>query len=731
MHVRTYLLASAMFAWPAIATAQTAPEAAPAEILVTGQRVNTLNEVTRTGTRLGLTALETPATINTVSGDEIRLRGDLDLQSAVTRAPGVTLNANQGNGGTALAARGFSGQGSVLQLVDGIRLFPVAGTITFPTDPWMVERVEVLNGPASVLYGQGALGGSVNFVSRQANRERTVIEGEAGYGSQNSAHIAAGVGGPATDRLSYRFDASYRRSDGFVDRGRSRSLALAGTIRWQATDAFSVQVRETYGDQKPMRWFGTPLVDGRLDSRIRDRNYNVADAQIRYRDNQTVLTAEWTPSSAITIRNDAYRLTSKRLFKDLEYYCAVPASGVCRNGNNAGIYGFDPATPGLIFRSGNTGIIHDQEQWGDQGTARASFALSRGISNDLVVGFDVNAIDLTYSHDFASVQQYDTVAREGFAPGLFLDTVGILPRYKTRTREYAFFAEDRLKLGPAFSLVAGIRYEHDNVRRANIVYGANGSVSEVNAFPLGQTERNLQNTTYRIGGVYQPRSNISLYVQYTTGVDPLGTLTTYSTSGSQFFFTNATGNQIEAGAKATFLDGRGTATFAAYRIVKNKLVAQRTPTSPVEQIGQRSSKGLEASLGLALPAGFSIEANGTVLDARYDDFTSGGVSYKGNTPLNVPQASGNLWLRWSQGKLAAQAGLRYVGHSWSDDANTYRLPAYAVVDGGISYALTRQLALDLHVYNLFDKDYVTNAYQDEQWILGRPRSVDVTLRARF
>jgi len=223
---------------------------------------------------------------------------------------------------------------------------------------------------------------------------------------------------------------------------------------------------------------------------------------------------------------------------------------------------------------------------------------------------------------------------------------------------------------------------------------------------------------------------VSLYAQYATGVDPLGTLTTYSTGQVQF--SNATGDQVEIGAKAVFLGGRGTATIAAYRIVKKGLLAQRTPTSPLEQIGQRSAKGIEAAVSLDLAHGFGIDANGSILDARFDDFLSGGADFAGNTPPDVPERMANLWLRWdATHQLQARAGLRYVGRQFSDNANRFRLPGYATVDATLSYAVTRNVAVDLHVYNLFDKDYATNAYNDQQWVLGRPRSVDVSLRAGF
>jgi len=693
------------------AGAETAADGS-AEIIVSGVRPGALLQETETGSRLGLTALETPASVAQIDGDAIRARGDLDIMSAVTRAPGVTTSANPGNGGTALSLRGFSGQGSVLQLVDGVRLFPVAGTITFPTDPWNVERIELLNGPASVLYGQGALGGAVNIITRSPNAERTEFDAEAGYGSQDSWRAAAGVGGPLGEMLSYRIDASYRASDGYVDRGHSKSLALSGALRFRPSDSFTLTLRNDYGNQRPMEYFGTPLIDGALVKDNQRRNYNVADASLHYRDNRTTLTADWTVAEGITLSNAAYRLTSKRLFKNLESY----------------FYNDDT---GLINRMDNLGIFHDQTQYGDQATIRISKPIA-GLKNDLVVGFDANLIKLTYSNDFGSDPQEDAVDPFDFDPGLFYDTQGIAPRYRTRTNEYSVFAEDRLALTDQLSVVAGIRHERDKVQRWNIVYNPDGSISEVNAFPNGATNRKFRNTTWRIGGVYQPTSNISFYGQYSTGVDPLGTLTTFTTNATQFAFTNATGDQVEGGIKAMFLDGKGSATLAAYRIVKKKLVAQQTPTSPIEQIGQRSAKGVEASVTLQLTDRFGIDANGTVLDANFDDFISGGTSYTGNTPPNVPEVAANLSVYWAPiDALRANASLRYVGRSFSDNANSHRVPGYAVVDAGLTYAFTPNLAANLRVYNLFDKDYATTTYNDEQWILGRPRSIDISVTAHF
>ncbi len=680
-------------------------------ILVVGEKDQTSLAVPNaTGSRLNLTPLETPASITTIDGDTIRARGDQSIVEATTRAPGITSVANLGNGGTGLAARGFSGQGSVLQLIDGVRLFPAAGTITFPSDPWMVERIDVLSGPASVLYGQGALGGAVNVVMRRPNLDRTEIEGEIGYGAQNSIRAAAGVGGPISETLAYRVDSSWRRSDGYVDRGNSRSLAVSGTLRWTPVPTLVVTLRGDHGDQRPMRYFGTPLIDGRLDARNRDTNYNVADARLRFRDDRGTLQIDWSPNETLTFSNIAYRLTSDRFWRNLETYDWVAAT--------------EAAGTGTIRRSDNYGIRHDQTQWGDQGSMTLKTPIAGAIGNALVLGFDANLVRFTHENDFGSDPQVDTVDPFAFDPGWFLDTQGIAPRYRTRTDEFAVFAEDRVTLGAGLSIVGGIRYEEDRVRRWAIAYPG-GDRAETFAF-----DRTFRNTTWRVGTVWQPRPTVSLYAQYATGVDPLGTLTTATTG--QVAFSNARGDQVEAGVKAIFLDGRGTATLAAYRIVKKGLLAQRTLSSPVEQVGQRSAEGIEAAVTLDLPYGVSVDANGSVLNARFDDFLSGGIRLDGKTPPNVPETIANLWLRWdATRRFQARTGLRYVGRRFSDNANRFRIPGYATIDATLSYALTDRVSVDLRGYNLFDKAYAITSYGDEQWILGRPRSLDVALRAAF
>jgi iron complex outermembrane receptor protein len=689
------------------AGAAQAQTGAVSAVEVFGARTGGLNltEPVTTGSRLGLTPLETPASIEVLSGDTIRARGDLSLADAIARSTGIVQQNNPGNGSTAsFAARGFSGVGSVMTLFDGMRLFVGAGTVTFPFDPWTVERVEVLKGPASVLYGQGAIGGAVNVVPKRPSFGMASYDVQAGIGSDSTYRLAVGAGGPVNEALAYRVDISRVASDGYVQRGQSDSWALSGAVTWRPQENLSFTLSNDYGDQEPIRYFGVPLINGVIDKRSRELNYNVLDSIIHYRDNATQLRTEWEPAEGIKVRNSLNRMTTKRQWRNVESYFYDPASNT-------------------VDRTDYIPIKHDQRQIGD--TLDATFKGRLGaMENTLTVGGEANKVRFVHTNDgFPGTTT--TVNPFVFDPGLYIETGSFIPRYRSSTTQLGVFAEDQLKLTPELSLVGGLRYDHYRVRRQDLVNNAR-VVNKV-----------LENTSWRLGLVYQPSPNLSFYAQYATGADPLGSLIT--TNITQAAFDLTTGRQYEVGAKGVFLGGRGEWTVAAYKIVKDKLLA-RVPNSPnlVQQVGQSSSKGLEASLSVQLAEGLSLDANGTVLDAEFDDFTDFaggvGVSRNGKTPPNVPEETANLWLNWTVvPQVRFYGGVRYVGKQYGDNANTASLilPSYTVVDAGVEWRVRPNLALNLQVFNAFDKVYGANAYNNEQWILGRPRAFELRLNGRF
>jgi iron complex outermembrane receptor protein len=673
-------------------------------ISVLGTAPSTLETPTLTGTRLGLTALDTPASVQVISGDVARDRGDQTLQEAETRAVGVTRQGDPGNGGNAVVARGFGGVSSVMQLFDGEQLFVGAGTVTFPFDTWTVERIEVLNGPASVLYGNGAIGGAINVVPRKPNpyaREGSV---RVAAGSFNTWRGAVDTAGPITDSTSYRFDVSANRSSTWVEDNRSRNTALSGSIRHQFSPKLNLTVSEDFGYQEPGEYFGAPTIDGVIDRSRRDVNYNVADANIWYRDSFTQVRLEWQPSANLRVRSGLHVMATNRHWRDAEEYW------------------FDPA-PNLVNRDSYIEIFHRERQIGDR-TELVTTSRPLGRANTLAAGVDYNYV--TFQHTNNSPYGGTSVTdRDNTTPGLFINEAGTVPKYRTHTNQVAVFVEDRLALTSKLSLVGGFRVDRYDAERLNLI--ANTTSDRVYTPASG-----------RGGVVYELAKGFTAYGQIATATDTLGDI--ISNNPASALLDPTRGRQVEAGLKQSLINGRAEWTVATYHIVKKNLLTA-IPGRPgeVEQVGAQSSRGVEATAGVTLPHGVRLDGNVAVLDARYDDFFedtgSALISRAGNTPPSVPERTINLWATWSAPRdWQFRGGLRSVGPRYWDNTNTTRIPTYTVVDASVKKRLTRTASIDLFLYNVTDTLYATDFYFNgfaPQWMLGAPRSAEVALTVGF
>lgn len=674
------------------------------DVSVVGNTPTTLTRPTVTASRLGMTLIETPASVQVLSGEVIRERGDTTIAEAKSRAVGVTSQASPGNGGSGLSARGFAGVGSVMQLYDGAQFFIGAGTVSFPFDPWMVDRIEVLGGPGSVLYGNGAIGGVINVVPRKPSRTAFDNSVRIAAGSQDSWRGAFGSGGPLSERVSYRADVSHNRSDGWVERGESSGTALSASLRMDVTPRFNLTLQEDYGYQRPDAYFGAPTITGKVDEARKKANYNVADAEIKYKDNWTQFKVEWLLSPNARVRSSTHYLTTNRHWRNAENYA------------------YDPSLAKLT-QSGFLEIFHHQRQAGNRTDALFNGRVL-GRENTASVGLEYNFIRFQHTNN-SPYGGSRTITPDNPSYDTFLNIAGTSPRYRTHSHQTSIFAEDRLVLTPQVSLVGGIRVDRHGVERLDLVARTT-------------SDRAFTPATWRGGVVYAITAGLSLYGQYATATDTIGNI--ISQSVAQHLFDLTTGRQVEGGVKQAFWNERGQWTAAVYGIVKNNLLAP-DPANPGTslQIGRQSSKGFEGSASMLLPGSVRIDANLALLDARFDDFAEnvGGVlvSRVGNTPPAVPQRMGNLWVTWDSPQAwQARAGVRYVGARFLNNVNSVRTSSYTVVDGGIRRRLTRRTAVDLRVYNLFDEFYAHNIYGGAaapQWLVGRPRAAEVAFTAGF
>lgn len=657
---------------------------------------------TQAGSRLNLSALETPASTTSITAEQIQQRANLTVQDAVTRSPGITSVGTPGNGNTALSARGFSGHSSVMTLFDGSRLYTGAGTQTFPVDPWMVERIDVIRGPASVLYGEGATGAVINVIPKKPFDGEIRNHLRLGYGSWDRQQLGLDSGGSLSERLSYRLTLNKQEGNGWVDRTDSRSLALSAALRFDATDDLSFTLAHERGDAQPSNYFGTPLIDGHLRDSLRKKNYNIQNDVQRYHDEWTRFNTDWTLSDSVTASNQLYYIKSRRHWRNAEDYT------------------WDPSREQLE-RASYLEIKHNQEQIGD----RQSFTFDHslfGLNSKTVVGAEYNKIRFNVDNNspYTDVGG-DYVDPWNPAPGWFQSRNVTRAQTLSTTHTFALFAENRTQLTDRLSLVTGIRRDQNHIDRDNLTNDT-------------RVDRSLQGGNWRAGLVFAVTDNLSLYGQYSTSEDGVNNLISLSPSQINYDLTES--KQTELGLKQRFWDGRGEWTLAAYHIIKKKLLVDDPISHEKQQAGQQTSDGLEAALELDLGHQWQVSANASVVRAKYDDFDEivGSIAQDraGNRPANVPRRTANLWLNKGFGQTVdAGIGLRYVDQRYADTANAYSVPGYTVVDANLGWQVLPDVRLGLQLNNLFNRDYVVAAHSGEQWLLGAPRSYFATVDYSF
>lgn len=426
------------------------------EIIVTAPRAPAsissglnLEETSQIGGRLGLATQDIPASVEIIDRDAILRRGSRTLQETVEKAAGISNISTPGHGAAGFSSRGFTGNNALMQLYNGTRFYVGAGTFTLPLDTWHLDRIEVLRGPASVLYGEGAIGGAINLVSKTPNRYEVESEALVSYGSWNNVRFGVGSGGPINDTLAYRVDLSRQSIDGFVDRSEYERWTLASSMLFDVTDRLSFTLSFDYWSNDDSPYFGTPLINGRIDPRIRKTNFNVLDGEIFYEDYFTRLKTNWLITDDTEITNELYAYKADRHWCNLENYA------------------FNSQT-NLLDRSGFLEIFHDQLQIGNRFQTLFKQDLF-GHGNRFVIGFDVNSIDFARpTNDFSAGV---TEPIDPFNPvlGQFINASGTSLSRESTTQQVAVFTEDTFDILSSLKLVGGFRFEHTNMDLNNIV----------------------------------------------------------------------------------------------------------------------------------------------------------------------------------------------------------------------------------------------------------------------
>lgn len=674
-----------------------------------------LDTPVETGSRLGLTARETPASVTVVDRATIDARGAQDTQEILRAIPGVT--AHNAPGSMAASYRGFTGN-SVTQLYNGITVH--YGSATRAVDSWIYDRVEAIGGASSFLYGSGAVGGALNYITKTAERS-DFTEAQLRLGSYSFKEASVGLnrriaGTPDGSGPAHfaRLDLNHRDAGSWTQGTHTRSTQLAASLLSDLGGGFTHLLAYEYqNDHVDRPYWGTPVLNPwggaqRIDEGTRFQNYNSADGMYAHRVQWLRSVAQWRVSSALQLRNTFYVYDALRDYRNVE------------------TYRFDAANT-AVARTGAYLQRHDQDVVGDriEGTYRGTLA---GRASDWAFGLDVsvnrqtrfpNSLGLTVS----------TVDPYRFTTENFFDIPGMAPDFRpdrdNKTTTTALYLENRTRVAPALSLVTALRHERialDLVNRR-----------EVTAANPASFSRSYQPTTGRIGVVWDLAPGANLYAQAATAADPpSGSLSTATFGDVRTNSELTTGRQLEVGSKLDLWDGNGSATVAVFDI-RRRNIASQDPNNPgvTQLVGEQSSRGVELAAGLRPSARWQVQGNLMHTRARYEDFMQGGVSLAGMVPTLTPQTVANLWLSYTIAPaVTASAGVRHVGKTYADAANTQYWPAYTLLDLGLAWKITPGATLTGRVRNATDRIYGAEA-RTGQVYLGAPRTLDVTLHTAF
>lgn len=728
MRISILALATALVATPAFAEDAGRRDA----IIVTGQRdALQLDQQSGTGSRLGLTIMETPASVETLSQADMQLRGLRTAREAFADVPGAIAGNVPGNPAV-ITMRGFAGNVvSILQ--DGVRI-SASTVVQRDTNVWHFDRIEVIKGPASVLFGEGALGGVVNKVTRKPELHGDHMDALLSYGSFDTVTAAGGLNYQLSDRVAVRADASIMRSDSLydVDDNETRSSGLTASLLFKPSDALSILIAvDHYNDRYDSSYQGALLIprafardpggavradDGLVvDSATRRRNYTPMGGYSGADETTVRSRIDWTPGDGWALATDLTWYTADRAFL------------------NNGTRNFIAPTSGFprgSIQRGLTAFYHDHDFWNVR-TALSNDSRIGGLRNRFTLGAE-------YNHtDFASLRETST---NSLVPGVdpFDPIVGVFPTdgalyraqnvdFDSKLNSVSVFAEDALNLTPQWLLVGGARFDHMDLDRR---------VTDLLTTPNAITSANpvYKPFSWRIGTSYAVTPDLTLYGQYTTAVSPVSSILLQSIANTRFTLTK--GHSYEAGLKLATLARRLTVTGAAYRIVQNDILT-RDPANPFQTVqgGTQSSQGVELSLGWTLTDAFSVGGSVSYSDAQYDVLIeAGGIDRSGNRPINVPAttAAANAAYRVPGTPVTLSAVARHVSGFYTDTASSIFVRGRTTFDAAVAWAVTDAATLTLRGRNLTDAFYGEySGYNVTDVYIGAPRSVEVALAAHF
>jgi iron complex outermembrane receptor protein len=669
------------------------------QVVVTGEQeegyiVDNATTATRTDTPLR----DIPQSITVVPRQVIEDQGVTQISDALRNVSGISSQESSlSPSGDAAIIRGF--ESFDYFFTNGIRNLGAGGA--FQQELANVERIEVLRGPASVLYGQGEPGGLINLVTELPTDE-PFYEVEGTIGNYDFYRPSIDLSGPLNDSgtIGYRLNAQYQNSGTFVDFVDIERVFVSPVFSFELGRDTSFVLEGSYLRDSRNIYPGLPAVGTVLDNPLgevpRSRYLGEPDfSDVTYESFNIGYRLEHEFSENLRVCN-AFRVEiADVLERDLIGLGALQDDNRTVNRNASTTTGVTETYSLVtdVVGTVSTGNVDHELLFGiDLRRQHESFELFFG-------GDTIDLFDPVYGNrDFGLERGYDA----------------------TQVRSYVgIYAQDLISILDNLKLLLGARYDLANQEYIGRLEGES---------TLFQQDTQL---SPRIGVVYQPIPPVSLYASWSRSFFPLGDFGDRNADGTPFEPT--TGEQFEVGIKTEFLDGRLAATLAAYEITRQNVLTD-DPDRPNFriQVGEQRSRGIEFDVAGEILPGWNLIASYAYTDSEITEDNSG---FEGNRPRNVPQHSGSLWTTYEiqsgdlQG-LGVGAGIFVVGDRPGDLANTFDLPSYVRTDAALFYRRDNW-QVQLNLKNLFDVDYFESAISRNSVSPGAPFTILGTVSVRF
>ncbi len=678
-----------------LAPAEKLTQLAPIEVRddgETGYAVKRASAATKTDTPL----LYTPVSIQVIPKAVLEDKQSMTLPDAINgHVSGVLARTGGGTLYDNFVIRGFAGSGFGDAYRNGLYnrqdIYDLSN----------IEQIEVVKGPAAILYGRIEPGGLVNYVTKKPlDTPYHAIQQQ--LGSDHQFRTSADATGPIDENrtLLYRINASFTDNESFRDFVGSKREFVAPTLTWRPTKDFEANLELERKHDSFQADIGIPSI-GNRPAPI-PLNRSLSDGPLRASIDNTLIAFDWTYRF-----NEDWKLTQRYHQQNWQYNMrgvlagALQANNVTQNRNLlVGTQNVDTSATNLdlsgkfeLFGAKHNFLVGVDNFWAETASLPQIFMAAPTINILNPVYGAVNWEAITPNNNFYRKEAWS---------GLYV--------------------QDQITVLDKLHVLVGLR--HDSVKT-----GSASSLVSMDTAKAARIERTDKQLSPRLGVLYQIRNWLSVYGSYT---ESFGGNNGVSASGQSF--DPQKGKQYEVGFKTESQDKRFTSTVALFDLTKYNMLTT-DPNNALFQIlaGEAKSKGVEVDVAGQVTGKLDLLATYAHTDARYTRNNNG---LMGMRLENVPMNQGSLWGTYRVND-AVKAGLGGVaiGTRQADANNTVQLPGYGRIDAMAAYTQRvgqHRMTVQLNINNLFNKEYYANSGGSRTSIMpGSPRSFLASLKYEF